>query len=785
MSSSNDQIVTKEIIVREISGKSSVSAPAGNGHHAGNSSEVNTLLPGLFIFPGIFAWAELMFHLYRFQVLGWGALFGLLFAVAYGILAFTLTSLGSRKVNIIITWVISIPVFINFGLQTVYSHIFKVFIGLYSITQNAGDATEFWEEALNGIVACIPAIVLCVVIPVIVLAFSIKKGYLAADIRADNVSLNKGFLSHIPAFLRKRPIITGVSGIIVYVFCVFLLRSAGTDIYTPYDLYHNEYLLDMSIEKLGVMTSSTLDLNEFLFGSFRKQDYNITASDNLASLIPIEENRFDDSSSEVTGSDSNKDALEVPQVQSEDDSVNTNPDTNSDFGSDPGAESEINPEADSETVPASDVNPLPVIDTSPNVLDIDFAALAQTETNKDISELHTYFAGVEPTAKNEYTGMFEGYNFIYLCCEGFSPWAVDRELTPTLYRLTHSGFVFNNFYNPLWYTSTSDGEYVECIGLLPYSTNSFKRSKGNSLPFCFGWQFLRKGYTARAYHAHTATYYGRNETHPNMGYIFKAKNQGLPITDVWPESDLEMMKLSIPEYINDEHFHVYYMTVSGHLEYTFSGNTQAYRHRDDVAGLPYSNNCKAYIACNMELDLALEYLIEQLDSAGKLENTVIAFGADHYPYGLTADEINELAGENVEQNFELYHNYFVLWNSEMTEPVTVDKYCSSLDMMPTLSNLFGLDYDSRLFMGSDIFSDAPALVIFANQSFITDYCKYNSVTGKVEMLRDYELPEGYIASVSGIVKKKFAVSKSILLNDYFRYLPDCLENVEIPEASPN
>ncbi|MBP5159346.1 MAG: LTA synthase family protein, partial [Lachnospiraceae bacterium] len=320
-------------------------------------------------------------------------------------------------------------------------------------------------------------------------------------------------------------------------------------------------------------------------------------------------------------------------------------------------------------------------------------------------------------------------------------------------------------------TSTSDGEYVECTSLIPYSTNSFKRSKHNDLAFCLGNLMNPMGYSSHAYHAHTATYYGRNETHPNMGYEFKAKKAGLQITDQWPESDLEMMQNSIPDYINEEHFNVYYMTVSGHLEYNFSGNMMSAKNKELVKDLPYSDAVKAYISCNIELDRALEYLIDQLEKAGIADKTVIAFGADHYPYGLTNEQINERAGYEVETNFELYRNNFVLWSESIEEPIVIDKYASSLDMLPTLLNLLGIDYDSRLLMGRDILSDSPALVIFSNQSFITDFCKYNSKTGEVTMLKDVELPEGYIDAVTKIVRNKFDVSKSILLNDYYRYLP--------------
>lgn len=718
-------------------------------------------------FSAVLAFAELMFHLYKFGTFGTGALYGVLFAVPAGLLISALTSFGSRTVNIVLTWVLMSLCAIVFGLQIVYSHVFKVYIGFYSITQNAGDATEFWREALNGIVASIPALMLTSVIPLLAVGFAIKKHYVAEDVRG------YVFESKIFAFLNKlsfkkltAPVLTLVAAIATYLLSVLGLRICGTEVYTPYDLYHNSFMLDMGIEKLGVMTAFSLDLKELVFGA-PSDSLDETGDVNLGSL-------------NVDLSSSGLPVITPPEVIA-DAAITPVPTSTPAPSSAPDADATPTPTP----LPTPSPTPTPVpIDTSPNVLDIDFEALAQSESDSEISDLHSYFATVEPTKRNEYTGMFKDYNFIYLTCEGFSPWAVDEKLTPTLYKLTHSGFVFKNFYNPIWYTSTSDGEYVECLGLLPYSTNSFKRSKNNALPFCFGWQFLKLGYTSRAYHAHTATYYGRNETHPNMGYIFKAKKAGLAITDVWPESDLEMMQLSVPEFINDDHFHVYYMTVSGHLEYNFYGNTQAYKHEADVAELPYSSACRAYIACNMELDLALKYLIDELEAAGKLDNTVIAFGGDHYPYGLTMDQINELAGHTVEENFELYGNYFVLWNSQIEEPIVVDKYCSSIDMMPTLSNLFGLEYDSRLFMGTDILSDSPALVMFSNQSFITDYCMYNSSTGEVTMLADVELPEGYISSVSKIVKKKFAVSKSVLLKDYYRYLMDFIPDVvtKVPDT---
>ena len=239
----------------------------------------------------------------------------------------------------------------------------------------------------------------------------------------------------------------------------------------------------------------------------------------------------------------------------------------------------------------------------------------------------------------------------------------------------------------------------------------------------------------------------------------------------WPESDLEMMELTIPEYIEKEPFHVYYMTVSGHLEYTFNDNGMSYRNRKYVKDLPYSDIAKAYIACNYELEKALTYLIEQLNEAGIADRTVIALATDHYPYGLEKQYIDELAGHEVEENFELYKSTLILWSASMKEPVEVDKYCSALDILPTLANLFGLEYDSRLYMGKDILSDSEGLVMFNNRSFITDKLMYNSKTKEITYLTDEEIPEDYVATIKQIVKNRFSISKSIIDLDYYSYLP--------------
>ncbi len=411
-----------------------------------------------------------------------------------------------------------------------------------------------------------------------------------------------------------------------------------------------------------------------------------------------------------------------------------------------------------------------------NKMDIDFSALAEQEPDSTTKLMHQYFGSKIPTRQNEKTGIFEGKNFVFVCGESFSSFAVNEKYTPTLYKMATEGYNFTNFYNPIWGVSTSDGEYVQCLGLIPKAGIwSLQSSSLNWLPFTMGNQFSKLGYQTRAYHNHYAEYYGRTESHPNLGYIYKGLGTGLKVKEQWPESDVEMLELTTSEFIGKEPWHTYYMTVSGHKNYTWGGNMMCRRHQQSVADLEMSENCKAYVACNMELDLAMELLIKRLEEAGELDNTVIAISGDHYPYGLTLEEISEFLGHPVEQDFELFKSTFILWTPGM-EPETVDKYTSTMDIIPTISNMFGLEYDSRLLSGRDIFSDASPLVMFSNKSWITEEGRYSTRTGESQAFNEdgkieangEALSSGYVDYVNDLVYNKFYFASLILDMDYYR-----------------
>lgn len=384
------------------------------------------------------------------------------------------------------------------------------------------------------------------------------------------------------------------------------------------------------------------------------------------------------------------------------------------------------------------------------------------------SVVKEYIENNQGTKKNKYTSIFEDKNLIFIVAESFSTIGVNEELTPTLYKLTNSGFIFENFYVP-YYLSTIGGEFSAVTGIYPdTSTLSTWRSGNNSFPFGLSNVFENKGYNTYAYHNHSGYFQDRYKYLKSIGFDnFKACYMGLDINcDMWPESDVEMIEKTYGEYINsDKPFLAYYMTVSGHLEYNFSGNSIASKNRNLVDNLPYSDSAKAYLATQIELDRSLKLLIDKLEENNILEDTVIVLLADHYPYGLTLDEMNELSSYERDGLFEINHNSLIIWNENLNT-IRVSKVGMPTDVIPTVYNLFGIDYDSRLYVGNDLLSTADGLVILGNRSWITDNGKYSSVDNTYSGIED----TGYVDKINSIVANKIAFSKSIISTDGYKYI---------------
>lgn len=411
-----------------------------------------------------------------------------------------------------------------------------------------------------------------------------------------------------------------------------------------------------------------------------------------------------------------------------------------------------------------------------NVLPLDFEALNASTDNEKIIALNNYFSQVPGTKQNEYTGMLRDYNLIFLCAESFSPAAVHPEYTPTLYKLVNEGFVFKNFYNTFPNTTT-DGEYTLTQGLYPDSTkdkysSSMMASANNDLPYALGNFFAREfGVKSWGYHNNVGNYYRRDLSHPNMGYSMKFNRDGMEFSGYWPTSDLEMMEQSVDDYINEPQFHAYYMTFSGHYQYNPNDNGVVRKHYNAMGDSPWKQMTqKGYVACHIELDLALEYLLNRLEEAGIADRTAIVLAGDHTPYGLAKDLYFDMMGQE-EDFFGWYKSNLIFWVGGMEEPVEVEEYCSTADVLPTILNLWGFPYDSRMYPGTDVFSDGVHAAVLIDHSFLTDKVWFNSNTGEVRYLvPEEEVPENYVENMNQLIASRFEFSAEILRNNYYQHI---------------
>lgn len=434
-----------------------------------------------------------------------------------------------------------------------------------------------------------------------------------------------------------------------------------------------------------------------------------------------------------------------------------------------------------------------------NKLDVDLDALIASSSG-NIKAAHQYVQQQKPSPKNEYTGLFEGKNLIFITAEAFSEEIISEELTPALYRMATKGINFNDYYQPAWGGSTSTGEYSNMMGIVPMDgVNSIQDTIGKDNSINIFHKLRSLGYFSECYHNGLYDYYGRNKTHTGLGFDnYIAKGSGMEdyLLDVWPDSDLEMMKYTMTRYMDHQPFSVYYMSISGHTNYAWSANAMSKKNRDAVQDLPYSEQVKGYFSANLELEYAMEYVIQTLEEAGIANDTVIVLGTDHYPYGLEKsaawgtdkDYLQELYGYAYQTPKERDHSRLLIWSGclEESDPIQIDFPTYSLDIQPTLCNLFGVDYDSRLFVGQDVFSEEEPLVLWTNGSFLTDKGYYYG--GKwTDADPAQPASQDYINAMRSKVQGKLSYSKLILSTDYFKsfnagVIPN--EPKEIPAENP-
>jgi phosphoglycerol transferase MdoB-like AlkP superfamily enzyme len=152
------------------------------------------------------------------------------------------------------------------------------------------------------------------------------------------------------------------------------------------------------------------------------------------------------------------------------------------------------------------------------------------------------------------------------------------------------------------------------------------------------------------------------------------------------------------------------------------------------------------------------------------DKTAIVIAGDHFPYGLSNQQYGELTGEEPDA-FSKFKDTLVFWVGGLEEPIRVKEYCCNVDILPTILNLWGFDFDSRMLAGTDVFSDGDHVAVLVDKSWMTDKVWFHTDTGEIRYLVPEDtLPENYIDSMNRLVGTRFSVSSDILNQAYYHFV---------------
>ena len=407
--------------------------------------------------------------------------------------------------------------------------------------------------------------------------------------------------------------------------------------------------------------------------------------------------------------------------------------------------------------------------------DKDWIEKMNNESNETIRIIDEYLMNRPITPRNEYTGIFKDKNLVYIMVEAFDFMAIDEQLTPTLYKLTQDGFYFDHFFSPQYSCATGESEFIGLTSLIPrtgicspntYTNNTYKTSIFNL--------FNKEGYFSSSYHNYSDKFYQRSDLHINLGSSKFYNNDDLDIKTLkgWP-SDVNLMEEAFKVYGNQEKFFSYIITSSTHFPYDID-STLGNRYIEQISAIypDLPMNVMRYKSKAMEFDKSIETLINLLTSQGILEDTVIILYGDHFPLK-TEKQVFLHYGDpykNRNQGFNMNILPMIIYNSEV-KGSQISKVSSTFDLVPTIANLFDLDYDPRLYFGVDIFDTTQERVVpYASLSWNNELGAYSVSSAKFypfDVNNTLTLEE--ITQISKIIKQNSDISYRLLKNDYFSY----------------
>ena len=393
-----------------------------------------------------------------------------------------------------------------------------------------------------------------------------------------------------------------------------------------------------------------------------------------------------------------------------------------------------------------------------------------TATDQRLAELDDYYAShPKEAADTPMTGAFAGKNLIFIMMESMDDWLVTPEYMPNLWRMEQEGLYFPNYYAPIFLAAaTFNSEFTANTGLIApeYQVRNSYYAE-HALPYSLANLFCDAGYRARSYHAANPNIYNRGQIHLNFGYESYNDYGDLGMDDYMLDSQLLR---GYDQIVSDEPVFSFIITYSGHGPYTTEQQNISEPHLDrartviDYSTVPYTTEAQKEeytraVAQAMETDAFIGGLRERLEADGHAEDTVLMLFTDHYcKYFSDAELISAIKGET-DRNM-LSNVPFVIWTEGITPQVS-EKYVSTMDIAPTIVDLFSLDADLRYYIGNDMFGPDGGVVYFRN------YAWYD---GKTYDTGNDASSNPAVLAMREQVREQLNVSQDTFRYDYFAYL---------------
>lgn len=409
--------------------------------------------------------------------------------------------------------------------------------------------------------------------------------------------------------------------------------------------------------------------------------------------------------------------------------------------------------------------------------------VSNDEKNNTYLTLNDYFMNQSITDKNEYTGLFQDKNLIVIMMESVNDILINPEYYPNFYKLITEGWNFENYYSPRNSCATINNEFSGMTSLYSISNMCTANNyKNNIYPNSIFNLFNDKNYVTFSLHDYTEAYYARSTIHKNMGSgeYFGIQKLGIPWKDEYEEwaNDDEFiesyLKILDDKMENEEHFMSWLTTVTSHQPYSISSSAGD-KYYSMTDGTNYPKDIRRYMSKLKVLDDGLGILLQGLEERNILDDTVIVLYGDHYPYGLSTTNINKVLDYDTSKDNTASKVPFVIYNSKM-EPKVYSKYTTYVNILPTLANLFNLDYDPRLYVGTDLFDkDYESLVVFADGSWKNEFAYYDASKNKVKYYQEDVYTEEDINRITTEVATKLNVSKMAITSNYFYNLKKSID----------